>query len=129
MRNLFAASVSRIFPHALFPSLGLVTLPHDGLFDLPTTTPEAAANLDSPISPRQVEQVRAAFEGASITSMDERQRIIQESTGRPVENIRQLLSREVMSILSQIDRTGQRVAKTQSSAWDDREEDTWIDKL
>lgn len=104
-------------------------MPHDGLFDLPAATPEAAASLDSPISPRQVEQLRAAFEGAAITSMDERQRIIADGTGRQVENIRQLFSREVMAILSHIDRTGRRVENTQSSAWDDREEDTWIDKL
>lgn len=104
-------------------------LPNDGLFDLPDAASGTATSLDSPINPRQVEQLRAAFEGAAITSMDERQKIIGESTGRQVENIRQLFSREVMAILSHIDRTGRRVEKTRSSAWDDREEDTWIDKL
>lgn len=104
-------------------------MPHDGLFDLPGAKPEDAASPDSPISPRQVEQLRGAFEGAAIMSMDERQQIIQDSTGRMVENIRHLFSREVMTILSHIDRTGRRVETTQGLAWDDREEDTWIDKL
>lgn len=127
--NLRSASAGRILPYAIFPILGLVTLPHDGLFDLPSATPEAAASLDSPISPRQVAQLRAAFEATAITSMDERQKIIQQSTGRQVENIRQLFSREVMAILSRIDKTGRQVETTQRSAWDDREEDTWIDRL
>lgn len=104
-------------------------LPHDGLFDLPGAKLEAAASPDSPIIARQVKQLRSAFEGAAITSMDERQQIIQQSTGRQVDNIRQLFSREVMAILSHIDRTGRRVETTQGSAWDGREEDTWIDKL
>lgn len=104
-------------------------MPHDGLFDLPAAAPDAASGQDSPISPRQIEHLRAAFDGAAITSMDERQKIIAESTGRQVENIRQLFYREVMAILSHIDRTGRRVEKTQSSAWEDREEVTWIDKL
>lgn len=121
--------MSRILSDAIFPILGLVTLPHDGLFDLPGAKPAVAASLDSPISPRQIEQLRAAFKAAAITSMDERQQIIQQSTGRQVENIRLLFSREVMSTLSYIDRTGRRVETAQSSAWDDREEDTWIDKL
>lgn len=104
--------------------------PHDGLFDLPSNAPGPVAEAtDSPISPRQVEQLRAAFDGAAIISMDERQKIIAESTGRRVENIRQLFSREVITILSHIDRTGRLIEKPQSSAWDDREEDTWIDKL
>lgn len=102
---------------------------HDGLFDLPDAKPVPAASPDSPITPRQVEQLRAAFKAAAISSMDERQQIIQQSTGRQVENIRLLFSREVISILSNIDRTGRRVEKTRSSAWDDRDEDTWIDKL
>lgn len=127
--NLSVASTDKMYPHTIFPTLGLVSLPHDGLFDLPAATPAVDANLDSPISPRQIEQVRAAFEAAAITAMDDRQRIIQESTGRKVENIRQLLSREVMTILSYLDRTGLLIKKTHSSAWDDREEDTWIDRL
>lgn len=104
-------------------------MPHDGLFDLPSDAPAVAKSTDAPISPRQVEQLRAAFEGAAIDSMEERQQIIQESAGRPVANIRQLFSREVISILSHIDKTGRQVEVTIASAWDDREEDTWIDKL
>lgn len=104
-------------------------MPHDGLFDLPSAAPNTASSLDSPINPLQIEHLRAAFEGAAITSMDERQKIIAKSTGRQVENIRQLFSREVMAILSHIDRNVCRVEKIQLSAWDDREEDTWIDKL
>lgn len=121
--------MSRISSDAILPNLGLITLPHDGLFDIPAAKPEAAARLDSPISPRQVQQLRSAFDGAEIMSMDERQKIIQQSTGRQVENIRLLFSREVMAILSHIDRTGRRVETARNSAWDDREEDTWIDKL
>lgn len=121
--------MGRMFFDAFLPNLGLITLPHDGLFDLPSAKQETAAILDSPISPRQVQQLRSAFVGAEIMSMDERQQIIQQSTGRQVENIRLLFSREVMAILSHIDRTGRRVETARNSTWDDREEDTWIDKL
>lgn len=121
--------VDRIFTDVIFTDIGPTTLSHDGLFDLPTATLEVAATPDSPISSRQVQQLRSAFDGAGIMSMDERQKIIQQSTGRQVENIRSLFSREVMSVLSHVDRTGRRVETERSSAWDDREDDTWIDKL
>lgn len=57
---------------------------NDGLFDLPAARPTAATNIDSPISPRQVEQLRTAFDGAGIISMNERQKVIADSTGRLV---------------------------------------------
>jgi hypothetical protein len=59
--------------------------------------------------------------------MAERQRAIEAVAGRPVESLRSLTPAEAMRVL---ERLSPEPSKTRSaSAWDDRGEDTWIDRL
>lgn len=60
--------------------------------------------------------------------MAERQTAIETAAGREVSSLRALTQEEALSILNQF---GQEPRKRGSagSAWDDRQEDTWIDRL
>lgn len=60
--------------------------------------------------------------------MAERQAAIETAVGREVSSLRALTQEEALSILNQF---GQEPSKGSSSgsAWDDREQDTWIDRL
>lgn len=98
-----------------------------GLFDLPETEPAAPAS--PPITNAQVQAIRQAFDAVGITSMEERQQIIESCTIRPVANIRELLAKDVRPILSRINQRMTSKGPATGSAWDNREEDTWIDKL
>lgn len=101
-----------------------------GLFDAletPTSVPQRIE--DVTISEQQVELLRQAFGKAEIDEMSERQKIIQSCTNRPIANIRQLYTREVGAVLRRIASAGSADAVMTGSAWDNREEDTWIDKL
>ncbi|MCZ4141964.1 hypothetical protein BZG17_29665, partial [Escherichia coli] len=49
--------------------------------------------------------------------MDEHQKIIHQSTGQLGENFRLPFPREVMAILSHIDRSGRRVESARLAAW------------
>lgn len=107
-------------------------MPHDdaGLFDLPAEANSAAAKREEPrISPDQVTKLRQAFDAAGITSMEERQQIIESCTIRPVANIRELLAKDVRPILARIEQQKTSKGPKTGSAWDNRDEDTWIDKL
>jgi DNA polymerase-3 subunit epsilon len=60
--------------------------------------------------------------------MAERQQAIESAAGRAVDSLRSLTSEEALRVLSAL---GQQRTPGQDagSAWDDREEDTWIDRL
>lgn len=100
-----------------------------GLFDLPEAAPTSAVIEDPLISPEQIASIRNAFESAGIADMAERQEVIQSCVIRRISNIRELYSREVRQVLARIERWGKKSEASSGSAWDNREEDTWIDKL
>lgn len=60
--------------------------------------------------------------------MAERQQAIEVVAERPVESLRALTHKEALRVLSRI---GQAPASKPraASAWDERDEDTWIDRL
>lgn len=82
-----------------------------------------------PIRPDQVEQIRLAFEEAGIASQSERKTLVDAAAMRDVPSLRDLTAVEGHRVQSWLKR--RQAAKPQSggSAWDMREEDTWIDKL
>lgn len=103
---------------------------HDepGLFDLPEEAQERAQP-ESLITDQQVAAIRDAFAEAGIVSMEDRQELIQSCVVRPVNNIREVHAREARRILKRIDERRQGGPKNSGSAWDNRDEPTWIDKL
>lgn len=100
-----------------------------GLFDLPETAHTSPVIEDMPISPEQIASIRSAFDTAGIADMAERQEVIQSCVVRKISNIRGLYSRDVRQVLARIEGWGGKSEPTSGSAWDNREEDTWIDKL
>lgn len=100
-----------------------------GLFDLPEAAPTSPVIEDTLISPEQIASIRNAFETAGIADMAERQEVIQSCVIRKISNIRELRSRDVRQVLARIERWGRKSEPASGSAWDNREEDTWIDKL
>lgn len=103
---------------------------NDSTFDI-FREPDAPALLlaDLPIDDAQVQQLREAFAAAGIVSMDDRREIIESCTVRPVASIRELLSKDVRPILRRVEERSLPSKPTSGSAWDNRQEDTWIDKL
>lgn len=101
------------------------------LFDLTPNGNSAAETptVEPPISESQVQRLREAFASAGIHSMEERQSLIESCIIRSVESIRQLRARDVRPILKRIEERAKGPRQTTGSAWDDREEETWIDKL
>ncbi|MCY1242909.1 hypothetical protein D9M72_559050 [compost metagenome] len=106
-----------------------MTYEESGLFDLPAAAPTSPVVEEIPISPEQIASIRNAFDNAGIASMAERQEVIQSCVIRKISNIRELCSRDVRQVLTRIEGWGRTQAAASGSAWDNREEDTWIDKL
>jgi hypothetical protein len=76
----------------------------------------------------QIDLLRKALDARGLTSMLERQQAIEAAAGRPVESLRALTHEEGLRVLSHLGQE-HRAGRAETSSWDDREEDTWIDRL
>lgn len=81
-----------------------------------------------PIADWQVDLLRNALEARGLTSMAERRQVIESAAGRSVASLRSLTHDEGMQVLSRLGEQ-QSSGRSATSQWDDRDEDTWIDRL
>lgn len=95
--------------------------------DEPEKPAEAEAG-PTPIADWIVQRLREGLDARGLASMTERQRMIESAAGRPVESLRSLTYQEGLRVLAVLDQ-GEPDRRSSGTAWDDREEDTWIDRL
>lgn len=75
----------------------------------------------------QIDLLRKGLDSRGIVDLVERQQLIEGVVGRPVESLKTLTYDEALSVLKQF---GESAPATRSgSTWDERDEDTWIDRL
>jgi len=96
-------------------------------FGGPPSSPNVLAPL--PIKGEQIQAIRDAFERAGVVSQDDRKALIESVVVREVGSLRELKAVEARRILQRIEGLARPKSTSTGSAWDDREEDTWIDKL
>jgi hypothetical protein len=104
----------------------------DALFNFgPSEEPtENAGQAPPPIRDDQVTAIREAFTAAGIDSQESRQEIAQSCVVRPLASLRELTAAEAHRLLQRIQENAAAKPRADgASAWDLREEDTWIDKL
>lgn len=93
--------------------------PHEPVPSVPT---------ELPIADWLVDALRDALTARGLTTMAERQQAIEAAAGRPVEALRTLTRAEALRILSSLASASETQPRT-ASAWDSREDSTWIDRL
>lgn len=104
----------------------------DALFDFGSPEDPQPAPIpqpDIPIKDHQVQQIRTGLDTAGIIDQDERQRTIQSYISRQVPSLRDLRAQEAHAIIQRLKHLQNAPPSKTGSAWDQREEDTWIDKL
>lgn len=74
-----------------------------------------------------VEDIRAALSARGLMTMAERQKAIEGAVERPVESLRSLTRAEALRVLALLGSTS--VQADKASSWDNRDGDTWIDRL
>jgi len=99
---------------------------------------DALFSLDGPaqvleekkIDHEQILQLKAAFQEAGITDVAAQRAVVSTCVFRPYESLEDLLAKDVRPILSRIQSSpSRRTRPVVGSAWDNRESDTWIDKM
>ena len=96
--------------------------------DDPTDEPAESERTEAPIAGWLVDQLREALAARGLTTMAERQQVIEAASGRSVESLRSLTRSEALRLLEQLQKDSGARAQSGSS-WDARDEDTWIDRL
>lgn len=115
---------------ALGRTLGPVSSLGDSLFDLEPVAPAGTeARAPMPIRDEQVDEIRTAFAAAGIDDVAARQALIESCVLRPTASLRDLYAKDVRGILERIASRGPGAHQGSVTAWADRSEDTWIDKL
>lgn len=94
----------------------------------PSSPPAQINPTQQGIAEWQVAQIRQALSRLGLEDMAQRQQTIESFVGRSVEHIRDLRFSEAQALLEHLSKR-EPSAITGGSAWDDREEDTWIDRL
>lgn len=76
----------------------------------------------------QVDLLRKSLDERTLTSMSDRQTVIERAVRRFVTSLCDLTHREGMAVLAQL---GEQRSDgvTRATAWDERDGDTWIDRL
>lgn len=97
-----------------------------GVFEIAASPPTEALH-DVPLRPDQIQQIRDAFDRAGISEQDDCRALVNSVLVRDVASLRKLHAVEVRRILSAIEQRNK--PKSTGSAWADRDEETWIDKL
>lgn len=101
----------------------------DGLFADPRPTPPARPpTATNGLADWQVAQLRELIAVSGAHSMSERQQLVEEIVGHPVSSLRELSVPEGRTVMETLAARSQ-PADGVASAWDGRNEDTWIDRL
>ncbi|MEO5315555.1 hypothetical protein PV772_15805 [Pseudarthrobacter sp. CC12] len=99
------------------------------LFEINAPVPSPNVLAPLLIKPEQMQEIRDAFEEAGVVSQSDRKALIESVIMGEVESLRELKSVDARRILQRIKGLHSRKPTSTGSAWDNREDDTWIDKL
>ena len=81
----------------------------------------------APVKEWQVELLRKSLDSRGLQSMDDRQRLVEEHVGRPIASNRAMTRDEAMALLTKLGSNAP--TRDFTSTWDNRDEETWIDRL
>lgn len=102
----------------------------DSLFQLPEDSDESKGQEHQyPITKVQIAQIRAEFNRLHIASMDDRKKIVGNMSTRPINKLAEMTAVEARRLLLHLRNRSIVPLPSGGSAWDDRSEETWIDKL
>lgn len=95
--------------------------------DEPPQAPGQPVPRDDSIADWLVKDIRDALTARGLTTMAERQGAIEAAVERPVESLRALTRAEALRVLASL--RSPSAPTDDASSWDNRDEDTWIDRL
>lgn len=95
-----------------------------------TTDDPPRVDVVQPLSPEQRDEIRVLFAQLGITSAQEQFALVEVLIGLRLQSVAGLDSKNAAALIPRLrKRVDSRSKSSSGSAWDTREEDTWIDNL
>lgn len=100
------------------------------LFELAAAPATAEPVAAPPITADQIQKIRQAFQSAELNDQLQRKALVESVVIREVTSLRDLSALEGNRVLKRlwVNRSRAPIA-SEGSPWDNREDETWIDKL
>ena len=100
------------------------------LFGDPRPQPQLPTPLAGETLPAwQIDRLRKDLDALGLVTMEERKALIEELVGRSVASLRDLTFVEARTIGEKLSARRATTEASTGSAWDERDEETWIDRL
>lgn len=101
----------------------------DALFHLDTNPDAAVLQGPTPAREEQIDAIRKGLDLAGITSQDGRRAFVASAILSEVDSLRALTALQARQVIDKLKTSAKRQSPSGGSLWDNREEDTWIDRL
>lgn len=98
------------------------------LFALADTPETVEVTGPEPIATWQVDLLRRVLDARGVTEMSERRAVIEQHASREIESLKTLTYDEGVRVLAALGEQSSSRASS-GSAWDERDGDTWIDRI
>jgi hypothetical protein len=99
------------------------------IFDEVPTRPTDPSSVPSMMTAPQRDAIRSGFAELGVSTATDQFAMVLELTGRHITSVAQLEARHAQTLIYGLEEKVRTLGrKNTGSAWDDREEDTWIDK-
>jgi phage I-like protein len=100
------------------------------LFDEPESETEKAALKPESVTPSQREALRKVFARLGVGDARGQFALVEELTGQKIHTVQQLEARHALVLIHRLEaRANLSGKRATGNSWDDRDEETWIDKL
>lgn len=100
------------------------------LFDDRESDGDASIPLPDLITAAQREALRKAFAQLDVSDARRQFAIVEEMTGQRIGTVQELEAQNAQALIYRLENRVNLIGReVTGNAWDDREEDTWIDKL
>jgi hypothetical protein len=100
----------------------------DGLFDLGNVSPHPAEDMPARARDEQVSAIRRALDDAGLESQDARRGLVESVILAEVNSLRELTALQARRVLDRL-KAERSTEALGGSSWDNRDHDTWIDKM
>lgn len=105
----------------------------DGLFDLGPENSSVQSSAQRTATDGQVQRLRDLFASRGPENQNERKRYVERIANRPVAALKELTPGEARRVIELLEKPATNTSTdgglAPASSWDDREHETWIDKL
>lgn len=101
----------------------------EGLFDLGNESQDRVENSPAPARDEQIDAIRRGLDDAGLVSQDDRREFVNLVILSEVNSLRELTALQARRVIDRLQADRASTKAGSGTSWDNREHDTWIDRM